>query len=275
MKTKLFFYSLIAFHFLSGSQLGVLTYNIHALTPIIARDNPHKRIPEILSKSSGIDILFFQENWIFKDPELEPHLSGYNIITSKTSKLMWPFGKLINPHGSGLFMAIADKIKIVDIIEESFDRCSGWISKEHDCLSPKGFQHVKVHLDGKRLDLYNTHLDAGGSKLDVSARKSQIKHIASYISQNSVGYPVIIAGDLNVDLNSDEFAIVSWLIDEIDLQISGWSDQNSHSNLGKVDYILYRGSENLNISLESCEIDLKLNGLSDHPPIKALFNYKN
>jgi len=275
LKTKLFFYSLIAFHFLSGSQLGVLTYNIHALTPIIARDNPHKRIPEILSKSSGIDILFFQENWIFEDVELEPHLPGYNIITSKTSKLMWPLGKLINPHGSGLFMAIADRIKIVDIIEESFDRCSGWISKEHDCLSPKGFQHVKVHLDGKRLDLYNTHLDAGGSKLDVSARKSQIKHIASYISQNSVGYPVIIAGDLNVDFSSDEFAIVSWLIDELDFKIADWFKNHSDSNLEQVDYILYRGSENLNISLESCEIDLKLNGLSDHPPVKAIFNYKN
>ena len=275
MKTKLFFYSLIALHFLFGSKLNVLTYNIHALTPLIARDNPHKRIPEILSKSSGIDILFFQENWIFKDAELEPHLSGYNIITSKTSKLMWPFGRLINPHGSGLFMAIADTIKIVDIIEESFDRCSGWISKEHDCLSPKGFQHVKVHLNGKRLDLYNTHLDAGNSKIDMSARESQIRHIASYISESSRGYPVIIAGDLNVEFNSDEFAIVSWLIDELDLGVADWFKNHSDSDLEQVDYILYRGLENLNISLESCEIDLKLNGLSDHPPIKALFNYKN
>ena len=253
----------------------MLTYNIHALTPIIARDNPHKRIPEILSKSNGIDILFFQENWIFKDAELEPHLSNYNIITSKISKLIWPFGKLINPHGSGLFMAIADTIKIVDIIEESFNRCSGWISKEHDCFSPKGFQHVKVQLDGKRLDLYNTHLDAGNSKIDKSARKSQIKHIASYIKQNSKGHPVIIAGDFNIDFNSDEIATIEWLINELNLQISDWSEEHSFSDLGKVDYILYRGSEEIDILLENCEIDIKLNGLSDHPPIKALFNYKN
>ena len=251
----------------------MLTYNIHALTPVIAGDDPHSRIPEILSKSLGFEILFLQENWIFNESELKSYLVGYNIISSKNSKFPWPIKQLINPNGAGLSIAIADTIKVIDVVEKSFVRCSGWLSKDNDCLSSKGFQHIVVEVSGERLDLYNTHLDAGDSESDISTRSSQVLHFQNYIKENSDGYPVIIAGDLNIDFDSDEFSVITHFSTELNLKIADWSNKFSSSTFGKLDYILYRDSEEFNISLESCKVDLKLNGLSDHPPIKALFNY--
>ncbi len=273
MKIKFLFHLFIGISFLFSSSLNVLTYNIHALTPVIAGDDPHSRVPEILSKSLGFEILFLQENWIFNESELQPYLPGYNIILSKNSKFLWPLKQLINPNGAGLSIAISDTIKVIDVVEKSFVRCSGWLSKDNDCLSSKGFQHIIVEVSGERLDLYNTHLDAGSSESDVSTRNSQILHIQNYIKKNSDGYPLIIAGDLNIDYNSNEFSIIMQLNSELDSKIADWSNESSASAFGKLDYILYRDSQKFDLSLESCKVDSELNGLSDHPPIKALFNY--
>ncbi len=51
-------------------------------------------------------------------------------------------------------------IDLIDSNEYSFEYCSGWLSKDNDCLASKGFQHLRVRIDGQILDLYNlTNLD--------------------------------------------------------------------------------------------------------------------
>ena len=170
---------------------------------------------------------------------------------------------------------VNNKIEVIDINEESFNKCSGWISKEHDCLSPKGFQHVKINLNGQRVDIYNTHLDAGLSKWDSAARKSQVEHIESYINKNSEGYPVVIAGDFNVEFSSDENPIIYWFINALDLEIVDWSADDDLDLPERVDYIFFRGSESSKISLIDYGIDDNLNGLSDHPPIGAQFSIRS
>jgi len=259
----------------ADQQLSLVTYNIHALHPIISRDNPHQRIPEILNKSDGYDILFLQENWIFKDKELLAHLPNYNIVSSRASKFLWPIKKIINPHGSGLVLFVKKEIDIISQNEESFEKCSGWISKEHDCLSPKGFQHIILKIDSDSLHLYNTHLDAGTSQFDQKVRKLQIEHLANYIIQNSTGHPLIIAGDFNVNLLKDENPIIFWFKHELELTIIDWMSSDNSKSSEILDYIFFRGSESLEMSLLKGEVDNNLNGLSDHPPIKAIFNFRS
>ena len=250
-----------------ASELKVLTYNIHALSPVLAGDDPHTRVPEILSKSSGNNIIFFQENWIFSDSYISNHLQGYQIIKSKNSKFIWPFN-----NSSGLTLALSDSIEILEYNDIPFDSCSGWISKDNDCLATKGFQHVRIKIDGHKVDLYNTHLDAGDSKSDIKTRRFQIMQLKSYAIKKSDGMAIIIAGDLNVDFNSKESSVIGSLCDSLDLNIADWIEPLKGHMFGKLDYILYRGSEDIAIELNKCMIDSSLNGLSDHPPIRAIFN---
>ena len=251
-----------------ASELKVLTYNIHALSPFIAGDDPHGRIPKILSGSSENNIIFFQENWIFSDKYFNRQLPEHQIIKSKTSKFFWPFN-----NSSGLTLALSDSIKILETNDVSYGSCSGWISKDNDCLATKGFQHVRIEIDGDMVDLYNTHLDAGNSRSDIETRRLQIKQLESYAIKNSAGIAVIIAGDLNVSSESDEFSAVLSLCAALGVSVADWVGTEADSPFGKLDYILYRGSLDTVIELNKCSVDSRLNGLSDHPPIKASFNY--
>ena len=267
MKIKFVYYIIVISCILFASELKVLTYNIHALSPILAGDDPHGRIPKILSKSSQNNIIFFQENWIFSEQYFNKYLPDHQILTSKSSKFIWPFS-----NGSGLTVALSDSIAILEINDISYSSCSGWLSKDNDCLATKGFQHVRIEIAGNVIDLYNTHLDAGDSYSDIKSRALQIKELENYAMEESRGLSIIVAGDLNVDFNKDEVRVVDSFCDGLDLNIADWSNSSEDTLSKKLDYILYRSSGDTDILLRGCNVDAILNGLSDHPPIKAVFN---
>jgi len=267
LKINFIYFIVILSWALGASELKVLTYNIHALVPIIAGDDPHNRVPEIFLKSRGNDIIFFQENWIYADQYIAGFLPDHQVIKSKSSKFIWPLN-----NGSGLTLAISDSIRVLEINDISYKSCSGWLSKDNDCLATKGFQHARVEINGAVVDLYNTHLDAGGSDSDMQSRIEQFRELERYIAQESDGFPVILAGDLNVDSDSDEFSVVSSFCSALNLEIAEWESIKKDFLFGKLDYILYRGTANKAIKLSSCAVDTKINGLSDHPPIRAIFN---
>ena len=252
------------------STFKILTYNIHALHPIIAGDSPHLRIPQILNQSNQYDFIFLQENWIYDSHYLEKHLPGYSFIVSNKSKFPWPLSSLVNSNGSGLTMAISDRYKITYYHEELFDHCNGWVSSANDCFASKGFQHLELNINGQIVHLYNTHLDAGGSPGDVSTREKQISHIVNYIEENSVGCSVILSGDLNVNYLENEKRALEELLDTLDFNMIDWSAQNPHEKQ-VLDYILYRG---INVAGDLFGISSELLGLSDHPPIEATFQIK-
>ena len=204
MKSKRFLLLFFFTSLLFSQELNLLTYNIHGLNPILAGDDPYKRIPIILSKITEYDIIFFQENWIYDNSSFSSLLNSYNVFTTSDSKFFWPINKVINSNGAGLSLAISKSIDIIYSDEYLFENCSGWLSKDNDCLASKGFQHVRVRIDGKILDLYNTHFDAGRSESDKNVRLSQLNQLQKYIKVNSANYPVIIAGDLNIlyEINS-------------------------------------------------------------------------
>ena len=275
MKSKGFLLPIIFTSFLFSQDLNILTYNIHGLNPIIAGDDPYNRIPIILSKITEYDIIFFQENWIYDNNSFSSMLESYNVFTSSDSKFFWPMNKLINSNGAGLSLAISKSIDLIDYSEYLFESCSGWLSKDNDCLASKGFQHLRVRIDGQILDLYNTHFDAGRSKSDKNARLSQLNQLQKYIKINSANYPVIIAGDLNILYESSEYKIIDSFIIDNKFVLADWSSDLSKSKFGKLDYILYKFSNETNINLEKCSVDTKLRGLSDHPAVQAVFNLDN
>ena len=275
MKSKRFLLSFIFTSFLFSQDLNLLTYNIHGLNPIIAGDDPYNRIPIILSKITEYDIIFFQENWIYDNNSFSSMLDSYNVFTTNVSKFFWPINKVINSNGAGLSLAISKSIDIIGSNEYLFENCSGWLSRDNDCLASKGFQHIRVLINGQILDLYNTHFDAGRSDSDKKVRLSQLNQLQEYIKVNSEDYPVIIAGDLNILHQSSEYKIIDSFITDNEFVLADWSSDLSKSKFGKLDYILYKSSNETSINLRKCRVDTNLRGLSDHPPIQAVFNLEN
>ena len=49
-------------HYLFAADFKILSFNIHALHPIIANDNPKERLIEILKNTTSFEFIFFQEN---------------------------------------------------------------------------------------------------------------------------------------------------------------------------------------------------------------------
>jgi hypothetical protein len=254
---KWFIIFFIALKLLFSSDLNILTFNIHALPPIIARDNPKQRIIKIINSTNSYDIISFQENWIFSKNYLTNISPNYHWFVSKKS---------------GLTIAVSNDYEIYSVVEQFYDDCSGWLFDANDCFAKKGFLHIKIKIDNQILDFYNTHLDAGNSKSDFIVRELQIKHLLNYIKSFPNEESIILVGDLNIDsLIEKEIYLIKYFKDELGLNQVDWvSDETTQ--LEKLDYIFYRGHELIE---NKYGVSVKLNGLSDHPPIESKFKLKN
>ena len=254
---RIFVILLICLETLFSSDFNILSFNLHALPPVLARDNPKRRIIKIMDDANSYDIIFFQENWIFSKKYLKKVSPKFNWYISKDS---------------GLTTAISKQFLIVDQKDEFYKDCSGWLFKANDCFSNKGFQYSKVKIDNQILELYNTHLDAGNSKSDISVRKLQLNHLIKYIKTYSNSSPLILAGDLNIDyLNKKEINPLDILKNVLKLSQINWSiDKTIHSEM--LDYIFYRNTELVD---NVYGVNKKLDGLSNHPPIESMFRLDN
>jgi endonuclease/exonuclease/phosphatase (EEP) superfamily protein YafD len=133
---------------------------------------------------------------------------------------------------------------------------------------------MSIQIDGERVDIYNTHLDAGKSKKDIRVRKEQLHSLKNYIELNSSPYPIIIAGDINFNLSDHSSkAIINGFMSDLNLEMVDWSI-DSLNQVVVDDYLFYRESDTMGILLISGGVDQKLSGLSDHSPIGAIFDIR-
>ena len=73
-----------------------------------------------------------------------------------------------------------------------------------DCLASKGFQATSIKLGGARLDLYNTHHEAGGGAEDNAARTTQVEELLRSVQERSEEHAVLLTGDFNLRLTDPE-----------------------------------------------------------------------
>ena len=132
--------------------------------------------------------------------------------------------------------------------------------------------YTVLNINGQRIDLYNTHLDAGNKYKDKAVRRKQITELTEFVRLNSNEVPLIIAGDFNVNyFEEDESDVMLKFADSLDLSIYNWTQGNSESQ-EILDYILFRESDKLSLNLIEYAIDQKLADLSDHHAIRAKFS---
>ena len=185
-----------------SEKLRILVYNTHGLPGLFISDNPKKRFPVIGKKTQDFNISLLQEDYSHH----EELLSG---LAKESLAIRGALGgRLMCPlcTGSGLTSVFnLPKNWTVEVENQTYDTCSGWLRGANDCFAYKGFQLIKITLpSNKRFLIVNTHMDAGKRDSDRAAREKQLEHIISTIKQRTTTEALIIAGDLNLNSKNPE-----------------------------------------------------------------------
>ncbi len=260
-------------------NIRVICYNVAGLPEDFSSSSPETYSTSISRLMNEYAVVHFQEDFCYNDSTTLFAEHPY-----KTDHL----GCI--PEGDGLFGLSCFPITGVD--RHPWDDCTG-----ADCFTPKGFYYSQIEvLDGKKVDFYNVHCNAGGSDESKEARRGNIRQLCNYINQHSSGKPVIIMGDFNSRYTREgdtirAFANMGFSDLWVEL-IRGGSvpdlspdklndcDPNKTSpNCERVDKIFYRSSDDVRITPTSFQVDdsrfyYQDNDtlpLSDHWPLFADF----
>ena len=252
-----------------SDTLRILVYNTHGLPEIFISDNPKKRFPVIGKKTQDFNISLLQEDYSHH----EELLSG---LTEESLAIRGGLGsRLLCPlcTGSGLTSVFnLRKDWSVEVENETYETCSGWLTGANDCFAYKGFQIIKITLpSNKRFFIVNTHMDAGRADSDRSARESQLAHIISTMKQRTIADALIVAGDLNLNSkNPKDVKLLANFKTELRLTDS-FTGHNISKKWTILDYFLYKQGDELQFKIISVGEDesfvTKEGPLSDHPAL--------
>ena len=252
-----------------SEKLRILVYNTHGLPEIFISDNPKKRFPVIGKKTQDFNISLLQEDYSHHE-ELSSGLAKESLAIRGGLG-----GRLICPFctGSGLTSVFnLPKNWTVDVENQTYDTCSGWLRGANDCFAYKGFQIIKITLpSNKRFFIVNTHMDAGKRDSDRAARKKQLEHIISTIKQRATTEALIVAGDLNLNSkNPEDVKLLENFKEELKLTDS-FTGHKISKKWTILDYILYKQGEELEFKIISVGEDESFvteeGPLSDHPAL--------
>lgn len=252
-------------------EFRALTYNVHGLPPEITGDDTTGRMEQIAPRLGDYGIVGLQEDFI---PENHAILAGASPHPTQIA-----FGDVLEGRYYGSGLALFADMEALDHHHEHYEQCVGVFDHSSDCLASKGFQRIRVDLGGgAELDLYNTHMEAGGGEEDEAARQSHIEQILAAMLDQSEGRAVLFLGDTNLH-GDDEIDVeaLSILLDGAGLEDS--CDAITCPEPGRVDRFLFRSGDDLTIevtewSVETAFVDDDEAPLSDHEAIAARFAWQ-
>jgi endonuclease/exonuclease/phosphatase family metal-dependent hydrolase len=272
-----------------GHVYSVLSYNVHGLFRLVAKDNPAERSTAIGRFASPYDIVLLQEDFEYGDTiaaqmgnsaRFRGNGMGWDPRRIAAKALLFPLQLLIPhfspPYGAGITTFVgADLTATSDVARESYTDCSGWLGGTGDCWANKGFLRVRIRTpEGGEVDVYNTHLEAGASETSVAIRAKQFSQLASRIETWSPGRAIIVSGDFNSDLRGPgDWTNLMNFRDRLGLQDSGAGPELPYWR--ERDYILYRNGTDFSLTVEEAgealEFTNRHRALSDHPALFARF----
>ena len=252
-----------------STEIKILVYNTHGLPGIFLRDNPEIRFPLIGDKTKEYELSLLQEDYAH-------HKKLISVIKSDSKVFRGRLGnKFLCPicTGSGLTsIANLPQDWQIEVVNENFKTCSGWISGWNDCFAKKGFQILKITPPLREsLFLVNTHLDAGSRESDRKARKNQLNQIISTLNETIKGEALILAGDLNLNSkNLEDLKLLENLKERLNLT-DAFVDVDIEKKWQILDYVLFNKGKNNIIGMTKAGEDTSLiskeGPLSDHPAL--------
>lgn len=253
-------------------SVSFLTYNTHGLPAWIARDDPAARFPRLLEKAERFDVVLLQEDFAHQELVDEEHRHAA-LVRGNGPRLRWPgFG------GSGLTLLTHLEI-VEDAVRTPYESCHGWLGAASDCLGNKGFLMQRLALpNGAAMDVWNTHLEAGGGEPDHAIRREQLELLAHAIESHSDGRAIVVGGDFNFDWNDerDRGILEAWLT-RLGLALAAMTPAGTWGS--RLDYLFFRAGAGVQVVRTDggmlCDfIGLRGEPLSDHPAIFATFDVR-
>jgi endonuclease/exonuclease/phosphatase family metal-dependent hydrolase len=271
---------------------SMLSYNIHGISWLFAKDNPQDRSVTVGWLANRYDVVLLQEAFEYHD-EIGKQMTGVEAVRGNrmrgdprlvlTKLLLLPFQVFIPdfsfPYGSGLSAFVSKRTaKVVDTERRRFDDCSGWVDRSYDCWATKGVLLLRLRLEnGAEIDVYNLHLDAGQSSSAMKVREDQLAEVIAFIGRESAGRAVIVAGDFNTALDRMENVEAM----RVFKQGTGLADAGAGPDLPqwlRRDFIFARDGDTVSVTLtasgEALEFVNRNRALSDHPAIYARFEVR-
>lgn len=272
-----------------GHAFSVLSYNVHGLFRLMAKDAPARRSPTIGWLANRYDVVLLQEDFEYHG-RIVAQLENRRIYRGNRMRpdprlvavklLLFPFQLVIPgfspPYGAGLTTGVtAALVDTPEVVRERYATCHGWGAHNADCWATKGFLRVRIRLPGgAEVDVYNTHLDAGPGLRAAETRRRQLAELAAAAERLSDDRAILVAGDFNCALDRPgDWDVMMDFRDRLALGDAGagpalpfWRER---------DYILYRSGAGVTLSVEDSGEALEfVNGtraLSDHPALFARF----
>ena len=179
----------MAFH---QQQFDVLTLNV-LLRPFLP-EGQDRRAPLIAGQLKGYDVVLLQE--AFSDYHRDIVLRGL--------RQEYPYQSNVLGRDSGLKQDGGVVVVSRWPIEAERQMLFGGLCRGKDCLADKGVLYTRINKSGSRIHLFATHLQSGTGR-DVT-REHQILRMRRWIDAMRLPLtePVLIGGDLNVDLLADD-----------------------------------------------------------------------
>lgn len=271
-----------------SSSFTLLSYNVHGLFPLAAKDDPRDRMPTIGWLANKYDVILFQEDFEYHGvlgEQLEDSVGargngmGWDPRRVLAKLLLSPVAILVPhfsaPYGDGVSTWAERPIALGTVTREPYSECNGWFGENGDCWARKGFLHVRLRLpNAAEVDVYNTHLEAGPSESSVAARRSQLEELAAGIERLSMDRAVVVAGDFNVAfIRPGDREMMSIFRERLGLGDSGagpelpfWRER---------DFVLYRSGAQTRLVVEEAgeatEFVGRQRALSDHAALRVRF----
>lgn len=192
----------------SGSFLA-LSYNVAGLPDALSGSTPEEFMPQIGPRLNAYDLVLLQESWQTPDPNpLAPTRTYHEELVArsdhpyKSVPARAPLGA--DPRRPDALIADGlnrfSRFPFEPVVREMWNDCD--ISSA-DCLSQKGFSYARTELaPGVEIDVYNLHMEAGGSENDERLRGEGVEQMLAVITTFSRGRAILIGGDFN--LHTDE-----------------------------------------------------------------------
>ncbi|MBP5515110.1 MAG: hypothetical protein J6Y04_10135 [Bacteroidaceae bacterium] len=272
------------------NTFSAATLNVDGLPTLINSDGPGSNGTKLIStylNNNKYDIVAIQEDFDY-DSELKSNISGYTWGTFRGSVNLTNLISAANTDG----MEFATRNATASFANESYVQFTSTTSTDGNQYIKKGYRYYEVTLaSGDKLDVFITHMDAGGENA-IESCAAQLRQIANaIINKGNTDRPKIFMGDTNCrytrnDIKANFFDILASNYDVSDVWVE-LAHNNVYPTVGEgtignevVDKILYinpKGSNKMKLTPISYVRDTANyvndsgNPLGDHAPVVVQF----
>jgi hypothetical protein len=290
----------------AGGTFSVLTYNVAGLPQEVSTETPSVNIPLISPLLEPYNVVLTQEDFDWWTPGglveanqldfIEYHERLRAAVTHEFATPQHP-----GPESAGIdpadrpTMEIGDGIGILSRLPldgfevQAWADCFGSLDTSDggaaDCASIKGFRVATMDVDGRPVDVYSLHAEAGGTAQDQALQADDFAQLAAFIAEHSEGRAVIVGGDTNLHTDTvhpdggDGADIEIWDAFLADVGLVDACVETDCGDTGRIDKVAYRSSDEVALAATAWEIpdgfvDEAGEDLSDHDPVAVTFAWE-